>query len=116
MKKLLVLILTVLFCAVSLAAAEKKVAKPKPESRTYTGTVKEKVEHSKRFVLQTQESTKEFLFVPSGKDGCLAWKDVVVETYVDVTCREKKRVLEATCVSPHKPSMQGVEMRGVEIR
>jgi hypothetical protein len=118
MKKSVVLILTIVFCMVSLTAAQEKGLQAKPEPCAYAGTVKEKLENPNRFILQTQAGLKELAFTHDGKKECVPWAQLAVGDSVAVSCKEKKNGLEATCVKKQTSgtTFQGGTLKGVTIK
>ena len=113
MKMSLIVILATAFCIASSAAAQDKETQAKSKPCEYTGTVKAKLENPNRITLEIQETLIEFEFTYDGKKECISWENLGVGNNVNVTCKEKKNGMEATCV---KPISSGTTLKGVTIK
>jgi hypothetical protein len=117
MKKSLILTLTIVFCMVSFAVGQDKGVQAKPEPCQYTGTI-EKLESPNRLTINSEGTQESFLYTHDGKGECLSWEKLALGENVTVMCKEKKEVMEATCVTkkPSGATFQGGTMQGGTIK
>jgi hypothetical protein len=107
MFKLLLRLTVATLLLISNVWAQEQGQRSNHSTCNYTGTINQKMEQPERITVKIQGTSgelKEFYFKLADGKKCAPWTELKAGQVVVVNCKEKKDVLEATCVTIHPPA------------